>query len=156
MEHKSDGDTSCNWCTRYSHQKIGTETGGLGNKRTSGDHLNYNIVEIGQNTEKSPGDLKRLAVTQTPVRKHQLTWSGKNSHMSKKIIISNLMLINKKKKTCLLVNFVVATNQNENENIDKYLDLARELKRLWNMKMTVIPIVVRTRGMVPKDLEKSL
>ena len=24
--------------------------------RTSGDHPNYSIVEIGQNTEKSPGD----------------------------------------------------------------------------------------------------
>ena len=38
-------------------------TGGLGNKRTSGDHPNYSIVEIGQNTKKSPGDLMRLAVT---------------------------------------------------------------------------------------------
>ena len=27
----------------------------------------------GQNTEKSPGDLRRLAVTQTPVKDHQIT-----------------------------------------------------------------------------------
>ena len=27
----------------------------------------YSITENGQNTEKSPGDLRRLAVTQTPV-----------------------------------------------------------------------------------------
>ena len=47
-------------------------TGGLGNKRTSGDHPNYCIIEIAQNTEKSPRDLKRLAVTQTPVKDHQL------------------------------------------------------------------------------------
>ena len=40
---------------------------------TSGDHPNYSIVEIGQNTEKSPGDLRRLTVTQTPVRNHQWT-----------------------------------------------------------------------------------
>ena len=39
----------------------------------SGDHPNYSIIKIGQNTEESPGDLKRLAVTQTPVRNHQLT-----------------------------------------------------------------------------------
>ena len=31
------------------------------------------IIEIVQNTEKSPGDLRKLAVTQTPVRDHQLT-----------------------------------------------------------------------------------
>ena len=45
--------------------------GGLGYWRTSGDHLNYNIIENGQNTEKSPGDLGRLAVTHTPVKDHQ-------------------------------------------------------------------------------------
>ena len=39
---------------------------------TSGNHLNYSIVEIDQNTEKSPGDLERLAVTQTPVENSQL------------------------------------------------------------------------------------
>ena len=48
-------------------------SGGLGNKRTNGDHLNYSFIKIGQNTEKSPGDLRRLAVPQTPVRNHRLT-----------------------------------------------------------------------------------
>ena len=41
--------------------------------RTSGDHPNYSIVENGQNTEKSPGDLRGLVVTQAPVKNHQLT-----------------------------------------------------------------------------------
>ena len=66
MENESDGDTNCYRCTRYSHQRIGIGTGGIGNKRTSGDYLNDSIVKISQNTEKSPGDLRRLAVTQTP------------------------------------------------------------------------------------------
>ena len=43
-------------------------TGGLGNRRTSGNHSNFYIIENGQNTEKSPGDLKRLAVTSTLVK----------------------------------------------------------------------------------------
>ena len=38
----------------------------------SGDHSNYSLIEKGQNTEKSPEDLRRLAVTQTPVKIHQL------------------------------------------------------------------------------------
>ena len=38
-----------------------------------GDHPNYSIIENGQNTEKSPGDLRRLTVTQTPVKNTQLT-----------------------------------------------------------------------------------
>ena len=38
-----------------------------------GDHPNYYIIKNDQNTEKSHGDLRRLAVTQTPVKNHQLT-----------------------------------------------------------------------------------
>ena len=39
----------------------------------------------------------------------------------------------------------------ENEKKDKYLDLARELKKLWNMKVTIIPIVIGSFGIAPKD-----
>ena len=70
MQHYCDCDSDCIWSTQYSHQRIGTGTGGLGNKRTSGDHPNYSIVEIGQDTEKGHGDLGRLAVTQIPVKNH--------------------------------------------------------------------------------------
>ena len=38
----------------------------------SEDHPNYYIIASSQNTEKSPGDLRRLAVTQTPVKVYQL------------------------------------------------------------------------------------
>ena len=38
----------------------------------SEDRPKYNIIENGQNTEKSPGDVRRLAVTQTPEKNHQL------------------------------------------------------------------------------------
>ena len=37
---------------------------------TSGDHADYSITEIGQNTDKSPGDLRRLSITQIPVENH--------------------------------------------------------------------------------------
>ena len=46
---------------------------GLEDLEISRDHPNYCIVEISQNTKKSPGDLGRLAVTQTPVENHQRT-----------------------------------------------------------------------------------
>ena len=38
----------------------------------SQDYQSYNIVEVGQNTGKSPGDPWRLAVTQIPVTDQQL------------------------------------------------------------------------------------
>ena len=48
----------------------------------SGDHPNYSIIENGQNTEKSPGDWRRFAVTQTPVKDHQMSLMWK-TQMSK-------------------------------------------------------------------------
>ncbi len=44
----------------------------------------------------------------------------------------------------------------ECEKKDKYLDLARELKKLWNMKVTIIPIMAGAFGTVTKGLLKGL
>ncbi len=44
----------------------------------------------------------------------------------------------------------------ECEMKDKYLDLAREFKKLWNMKVTVIPIEIGAFGTVTKGLLKGL
>ena len=69
MEHEGD---NCDWCFWFSNKRIIKGTGGLGSWQTSGDHPNYSIIENDQNTEKSPGDSRRLAVTQTPVKDPQL------------------------------------------------------------------------------------
>ena len=45
--------------------------GGFGSWRTSRDYPNDSITENSQNTEKRPGDLRRLAITQTLVKDHQ-------------------------------------------------------------------------------------
>ena len=44
----------------------------------------------------------------------------------------------------------------ESKKRDKYLDLARELKNLWEMKVTVIPIVIDAIGTVIKKLVQGL
>ena len=44
----------------------------------------------------------------------------------------------------------------ECEKRDNYLDLARELKKLWNMKVTIISIVIGAFGTVTKGLLKGL
>ena len=79
IEHESDNHTNRDWCFWYSHQRIIKGTGGLGNLRTCGDHSNNYIIENDQNTEKGQGDLRRLAVTQTPGKDHQLTLREKLS-----------------------------------------------------------------------------
>ena len=39
---------------------------------------------------------------------------------------------------------------------EKYLDLARELKKLWNMKVAIIPIVIGSLCTVSKGLIKRV
>ena len=73
MEHEGGVYTSYNWCTWYNHQRINKGTGGLGNKRTSGYYPNCNSIKISYNTEKSPGDLSRFAVTQNSLKDYPLT-----------------------------------------------------------------------------------
>ena len=47
-------------------------------------------------------------------------------------------------------------NLKENEKKDKYLDLARELQKLRNMKVTIVPIVTGALGTITKGLLKGL
>ena len=47
-------------------------------------------------------------------------------------------------------------NLKESEKKDKYLNLARELKKLWNMRVTILPIVIGALGTITKGLLKSL
>ena len=73
----------------------------------------------------------------------------------------DLIIINKKKKrTCKTVDFAVLADHRikvkECEKRDKYFDLARELKKLWNMQVTIIPIVIGAFGTVTKGLLKGL
>ena len=66
----------------------------------------------------------------------------------------------KKKRICKIVEFDVPAdhkrNLKESEKKDKYLDLARELKKLWNMKVTIVPIVIGAFGTITKGLLKVL
>ena len=52
-----------------------------------------------------------------------------------------------KKRTCRIVDFAVPVDNRvklkESEKNDEYLGLARPLKKLWNMKVTIILIVIK-------------
>ena len=65
-----------------------------------------------------------------------------------------------KKRICKIVDFAVPVdhriNLKESEKKDKYLDLARELKKLWNMKVTIVSIVIGALGTITKGLLKGL
>ena len=70
MEHESVNCTNCDWCFWHSDWRIIKELGGFGSwletiKTTA-------LLKTTRISEKSPGDLRRLAVSQTPVKNHQL------------------------------------------------------------------------------------
>ena len=75
----------------------------------------------------------------------------------------DLIIINKKKKKkriYKIVDFAVPADHKiklkECEKKDKYLDHARELKKPWNMKVTIVPIVIGAFGTINKGLLKGL
>ena len=65
-----------------------------------------------------------------------------------------------KKRICKIVELAVPADHRiklpECEQKDTYLDHARELKKLWNMKVTIVPIVIGVFGTVTKRLLKGL
>ena len=76
MEHEGDGDTNYNWHTWNGPQRLEIGAGCVGSLKRNRDNPNNSIAEFGQNIQKSPEDLRRLAVTQIPVKGHQLTLVG--------------------------------------------------------------------------------
>ena len=72
----------------------------------------------------------------------------------------DLIVIDKRKRICKIVDFAVPAdhriNLKESEKKYNYLDRARELKKLWNMKVTIVLIVIGSLGTVTKGLLKGL
>ena len=72
----------------------------------------------------------------------------------------DLIIINEKKKICKIVDFAILVDHRiilkESEKKDKYLDLVRKLKKLWNMKVTIVPIVIGALGTITNGLLKGL
>ena len=64
-----------------------------------------------------------------------------------------------KKRTCKTVEIACPAHHSvklKNGEKDKYLDLARKLKKLWNIKVTFIPIVIDVLSTVTERLLKGL
>ena len=46
--------------------------------------------------------------------------------------------------------------EKEKEKIEKYQDLRRELEKIWNGRVKIIPLVMGSLGAVPKQFDKRL
>ena len=73
---------------------------------------------------------------------------------------ADMISIDKEHNKCQIIDFAIPydtrVDDKEIEMIEKYLDLATELKKVWNMKVTVVPLIVGALGTPAKALEKRL
>ena len=69
-------------------------------------------------------------------------------------------MIDKDAKSCQIIDIVIPGDARiltkQEEKIDKYQDLAREIRTLWKVKTKVIPIVIGALGTIPKELNEKL
>lgn len=63
-----------------------------------------------------------------------------------KVVMANHLDIeveDKQRKTAVVVYVVIATSEKkDNEKLEKYQRLREELKEMWTVKATVIPVVI--------------
>ena len=46
--------------------------------------------------------------------------------------------------------------EKEKDKIEKYQDLGRELQKIWNVKVKIIPLVLGSLGTIPKQFSNRL
>ena len=71
----------------------------------------------------------------------------------------DIILVQKDKNLCQIIDFVCPNNGRlDNKELGKtehYQDLAQELRKIWNMKAKVIPLVVGSIGTAPINLRNG-
>jgi len=63
----------------------------------------------------------------------------------------DIIIKNKKEKTCTLVDVAIPADRNvqkEAEKKLKYKSLGTEIQRMWNLKCTIIPVIIGATGIV--------
>ena len=72
----------------------------------------------------------------------------------------DLVVVDKKRRTCKIIDFAVPGDsrieEKEKEKIEKYQDLRRELQKIWNVRVKIIPLVVGSLGAIPKQFGNRL
>ena len=62
--------------------------------------------------------------------------------------------------TCTLIDVAIPADRNgvqkEAENKLKYKSLCIEIQRMWNLKCTIVPVIIGATGIVTRSLKKNL
>jgi len=91
-----------------------------------------------------------------PVLRNQAVHTDKEVTANRPDIITK----NKKEKTCTLIDMAIPADRNavqkEAEKKLKYKSLCIEIKRMWNLKCTIIPVIIGATGIVTRSFRKNL
>ena len=72
----------------------------------------------------------------------------------------DIIIKNKKEKTCTLIDVAIPADRNvvqkEAEEKLKYRSLGIEVQRMWNLKCTIVPVIIGATGIVTRSLRKNL
>ena len=71
-----------------------------------------------------------------------------------------MIVVDKKERSCKIIDFAVPgdsrVEEKEKEKIEKYQDLGRELHKIWNVKVKIIPLAVGSLDAIPKQFGNRL
>ena len=92
----------------------------------------------------------------------KLYWD--RSVITDRTILANrpdIILVLKRQKHTFLIDIAVPNTHNlqqsYGEKLDKYGELAEEIKKMWQQEeISILPIVISTTGVVPKTLPRNL
>ena len=72
----------------------------------------------------------------------------------------DLVVVDKTRRTCKITDFAVPGDsrieEKEKEETEKYQDLRRELQKICNLRVKIIPLVVGSLGAIPKQFGNRL
>ena len=72
----------------------------------------------------------------------------------------DLVVVDKKERSCKIIDFAVPGDsrieEEEKDKIEKYQELGRELQKIWNVKVKIIPLVVDFLGAIPTQFGNRL
>ena len=72
----------------------------------------------------------------------------------------DVIIKNKKEKKCTLIDVAIPADRNvvqkEAEKKLKYPSLCIEIQRMWNLKCTIVPVVIGATGIVTRNVRENL
>ena len=71
-----------------------------------------------------------------------------------------MVVVDNKERSCETIDFAVPgdsrNEEKEKYKIEKDQDLGSELRKIWNIKVKIIPLVVASLGALPKQFGNRL